>query len=134
MQTWRPDTCGCYIEEIYEAGSIKGGGQIMTKCVVHATVPDAELYDTLLAENRIKNRVFRFLCGLDGVDLKLSKMDPSGAVTLKDGVEDFWTFSGSGKGRQLAISVSGVTLTTTQKTAIKNFIDAQFGAGKLSLV
>ena len=134
MKTWRPDTCGCHVEEIYNLdGSIQGGGKVLARCKDHATIPDVQLYDVVLAENRRKNNCHRLLVGLDGVNFNLSKL-VDGSQVFKDGVDMNWTYSGAGKDRVLTISLTGVTLTTQQRNAALNFLNNKFGVGKVVIL
>lgn len=97
MKIWKPDTCDCILEEIYDqtfdsnAGDftwvpdpadsskqikVRGrfvvtgisGGQILFKCPTHQTVDDRDLYDVILnGENRVKNKFLRLLLGHEDI-------------------------------------------------------------------
>lgn len=139
MRTWKPDTCECHIEEIYEGSNIVGGGQVLNKCAAHASIPDDQLYGVLYAnadgENKRKNRIERFLLGLDGTNFNLSESvtNPDGSVSVKwkGGVTFSWSWTGTGADRTLNITVTGVSLTTNQRNAINTWCATNFGANKV---
>jgi hypothetical protein len=139
MKTWKPDTCGCCIEEIYEGTEIKGGGVVLTKCPAHAAVPDDELYGVLYAnddgENKRKNRLHAMLLGVHGpaLSLNLTEPGPDGRPRFKDGVEYEWSFTGEGKNRVLNVSVRGAVFTGQQRAALHNECETQFGSGKVQV-
>lgn len=140
MKIWKPDTCECVIEEIYNGVEIVGGGEVVKKCAVHTDVPDEELYDVLLnKENRVKNAVERVLLGHDNLKtLGLHKMtrqkDGTDVVELKDGVEYKWQFEGTGKNRVLKAEIVGAMLTKGQKDAIKTLVDERCGEGRVNVL
>lgn len=139
MKIWRPDTCECEVEEIYEGDTIKGGGVVLNKCTAHASVPDAALYGVLYSnadgENKRKNLIERALLGFEGTNFGLHETvvnsDGSTTVRFKNGISFTWSFSGTGAGRVLNVSVVGATLTTPQKNAVTTFAQTKFGAGKV---
>lgn len=134
MKLWRPDTCGCCVEEIYNGTEIVGMGAVITKCEKHASVPDHALYNVILnKENRPKNQVERFLVGMEGEDLGLGELDASGSYVFRNGMGFNWQFLGEGENRTLQISVFGKTLTQQQKTRAQTWLDNKFGAGKVTL-
>lgn len=132
MKTWKPDTCGCHIEEIYVGTEITGAGAILDKCTVHQSVLDEELYDTIRSENTRKNQTFRVLLGLEGVDLGISETKKEG-LALKEGIEYKWGFTGEGKDRVLTVEVPGANLVKEGKDSIKAVADTKFGEGKVEI-
>lgn len=144
MKTWKPDTCECLIEEIYNGKDIVGGGQVLEKCLAHQNVPDNELYGVLYSnpdgENKRKNQVFRILLGYEsvkGLGLEEAKTDPEGndvGLGLKKGIEYNWSFEGTGKNRVLKVDVKGASLSILQKAAIKTLCDTKFGVGKVEVL
>ena len=144
MKTWKPDTCECLIEEIYNGTEIVGGGKVLKKCSAHQLVSDNELYGVLYSnpdgENKRKNQMLRILLGYEsvkGLGLEEAKTNPDGSnagIGLKQGVEYLWSFGGEGKERVLKVEVKGVSLTLSQKIAIKNLCDTKFGIGKVEEV
>lgn len=124
MRTWRPDTCGCCIEEIYNtADNITGGGKVLIKCADHNGVTDGLLYDVLLNQNRRKNAVHASLIYDLGLD--------NGSGELKSGVEYNWTYSGKDDARILQVIVSGIS--TKVKTDLQSICDTKFGVGKVQV-
>lgn len=143
MKTWKPDTCECVIEEIYNGTEIIGGGQVVKKCVAHDSVPDNELYGVLYSnpdgENKRKNMVHRALLAHDelkSLGIEEQKTNPDGSdagMGFKKGIEYIWLFTGTGKNRVLNIEVRGANLSSGQKAAIKNHCDNKFGVGKVAI-
>ena len=79
MKTWKPDTCECLVEEIYNGTQIVGGGQVLKKCPAHAALADNEIYGVLYSnpdgENKRKNQMLRILLGYEDVkDLGLEEL------------------------------------------------------------
>lgn len=141
MKTWKPDTCGCEVEELYDGNMIVGMGQVIRKCVNHQNVPDAQLYDVILnKENLVKNRFWRILLGyeeLKNLGLEEPKINPDGAdggLGLKSGLEYVWSFTGTDSNRVLRAEVTGVNLTKTQKDALQALCDTKFGLGKVVVI
>jgi|CXWL01.1.fsa_nt_gi hypothetical protein len=141
MKTWKPDTCDCHVEEIYDLTGIKSMGQVLTKCIVHQTVADADLYDVLLnKENRVKNRVYRILLGYEEIkDLGLEepKKNQDGTDAgpgLKVGIEYAWNFVGTGANRVLQAEIKGSALTKAKKDELKALCDTKFGLGKVEVI
>ena len=144
MKTWKPDTCGCEIEEIYNGTEIVGGGEVLKKCVAHTSVPDDQLYGVLYSnpdgENKRKNQMLRILLGHEDIkDLGLEeeKTNPdgsSGGLGLKSGIDYSWSFEGTGKNRVLKVEVKGANLLKSQKDSIVALCDTKFGTGKVEVV
>lgn len=142
MKTWKPDTCDCLVEEIYEGTNIVGGGQVLRKCSVHQAVPDVNLYGILYSnpdgENKRKNLLRRALLGFEGFSLNLeeTKTNPDGSTYLefKNGITVTFTWTGEGDSRVLQLQITGVNLTTNQRNLVRNFCDTRFGVGRVVLL
>ena len=140
MKTWKPDTCDCYVEEIYSGSEITGMGQVLRKCAPHAAVADAALYGVLYSnpdgENRRKNLVWKDLLGrfVGSLSETRTKADSTTYLEFKSGVDVRWAYSGVGAVRVLTVTITGVNLTVPQKNAAQSFCDTRFGAGKVVLV
>ena len=144
MKTWKPDTCECEVEEIYNGTDIVGGGQVLKKCPAHQTVPDNDLYGVLYSnpdgENKRKNQMLRILLGYEDVkglsleEMKRNQDGSDGGLGLKQGIDYKWSFEGSGKDRTLKVEVKGANLSTLQKTAIKGLCDTKFGIGRVEMM
>lgn len=142
MKLWRPDTCAsphdtCIVEEIYVGTTITGMGRVIRKCSVHVGVADQDLYGVLItnpdSEQKRKNRFYRLLLGLEGEDLNLAELNEDGALVLKRGIGVSWTFTGSSTSRVLAVTVSGVNLTTNQKNRVVAKLEQLFGVGRVTV-
>lgn len=143
MKTWKPDTCDCVVEEIYEGTAIVGGGQVIKKCEAHSTVADEDLYGVLYAnpdgENKVKNQMYRVLLGMEdvkGLGLEKVTKDKEGndITELADGVDYKWSFEGIGYDRKLKVEVKGATLKKADKDSIKAHADTKFGSGKVEII
>lgn len=144
MKTWKPDTCDCLVEEIYEGTTIIGGGQVLRKCPAHQDVSNSELYGILYSnpdsENKRKNIAHRILLGQESIkDLGLEEMkknqDGSNAgLGLKPGIEYSWSFTGTGKNRVLRMEVKGANLPQNKKDEITFLCVSKFGNGKIELI
>src|SRR5574341_1420026 len=105
MKTWKPDTCECYVEEIYNGREIIGMGQVLRKCVAHAAVPDNQLYAVLHTnpdgENKRKNGVWKELLTRFEGPLSEVKVNEDGSTYLdfKTTVSVTWAYSGLGAAR-----------------------------------
>lgn len=142
MKIWKPDTCKCIVEELYNGNEIIGGGQIINKCEAHTTVPDTDLYGVLYAnpdgENKVKNTVRNILLGQDKIkNLGLEKTvsnKGSSEIAFNDGVDYEWNFIGTGKDRKLNVEIKGASLTVNQKESIKSLCNSKFGLGKVEII
>lgn len=144
MKTWKPDTCNCLVEEIYNGTNIVGGGAVLKKCEDHAGVPDNELYGVLYlnpdGENKRKNQMFRILLGYEEIkDLGLEEMKKNekgedAGLGLKVGIDYIWSFEGTGANRVLKVEIKGANLSKIQKDAIKALSDTKFGEGKIEII
>lgn len=134
---WSPDTCGCVIDEDVQPGGGKTFAGIVTKCPVHLTVADADLYDVLYAaphgENRRKNELEGFL--LNHPDFGQDIVTPHGEIVraFKAGVGVSWQWTGDGSDRVLVPSITGVTMTPQRRQAIQAFIDGGPHKGRVVL-
>lgn len=144
MKTWKPDTCECEVEEIYSGTDIVGGGQVLKKCPIHASVSDNELYGVLYSnpdgENKRKNRMLRILLGheeIKNLGLEEAKKNPDGSnagLGLKEGIQYKWSFTGTGKDRILQVDIAGGNLSQAQKSMIKGVCDLKFGVNKVDIL
>jgi hypothetical protein len=106
------------------------------RCPAHASIlGDSELGLIMRDEDSRKSGVLRAMLGMEGFSLNLhtnkTGSDGKTHVDFKDGVLMNAEYTGSGKTRVLAISVTGSNLTSNQKTTLKNFCDTKFGSGKV---
>lgn len=143
MKIWRPDTCQCVIEEIYNGTEIVGGGKVVKKCLSHSSVADESLYGVIYSnadgENKRKNKMLRILLGHEEVkDIGLSevkiKEDGSSSKQLKDGIEYKWSFSGEGAERVLNVEVVGAVIDPSKKSEILSSCEQKFGSAKVNII
>jgi hypothetical protein len=140
-QIWRPDTCGCVLEQTYDPDlpASTWTAVPISKCSAHAAVPDGQIYNVLYqnadGENKRKNQFIGAALGYEIGDVGLgeTKTNPDGStyITFKAGVTVTWTFSGEGAGRVLNVTISGANLNASQKNAIATFCTNRFGAGRV---
>src|SRR5262245_13246376 len=118
-QIWRPDTCGCVIEEDRpEGGGAKTFSKVIRKCAAHADVDDAEL----AGENKRKNQLHAFLANHPdfGQDVPT---DRGTARALRPDVDVTFTWTGEGRDRVLRVAIRGsVPVTPTRRAALAAFI------------
>lgn len=89
---WKPDTCGCVIQETNEHVVVK----IIKACQEHPYTTDKEHYQTVLADNQNKNIIVSKL-----VDI----------LALKDAEDVVWNYvKGAKAARVLEVSVPSKTL------------------------
>jgi hypothetical protein len=114
VQIWRPDTCGCVIEQTHDPQDTSvpiGLSRVLAKCAVHAALSDAEVWDTVFdwdgGENRRKNRIRARLKEAFGEQADIAS----------------WSFSGTGATR--VITVVTVGLTSTQIANAQAWCDSR---------
>lgn len=133
LQIWKPDTCGCIIEERHGEGNGVEFNRVIEKCTVHQTVPDNQLFGVLYAnpdgENKRKNRLEKALIETTG--LNLGELNSNGAYVWRTGLGFTWSWTGTGANRVLKVSIVGRTLTTQQRNTIQQWCDTNFGAGRI---
>lgn len=143
MRTWKPDTCECVVEELYEGSQIVGGGEVLKKCDNHAEVADEDLYGVLYAnpdgENKVKNQMHRVLLGMEdvkglGLEESVTREDGTQEIKLKKDVEYKWSFEGIGYNRKLKVEVPGGNLTKTKKDLIRAHVNTKFGNNKVEIL
>lgn len=142
-QLWTPDTCGCHVEEEYDADNPNSPMTcvgVRKKCPAHAAVLDADLYGVLYAnpdgDNKRKNRIHGMLFGYEGPDLSLWQdvLTADGTVRqFKSGIGFSWAFSGTGANRVITVTITGKNLTANQRNLVQNYLDTTFGVGKVVL-
>lgn len=136
---WRPDTCGCDIEYEWddalplESRTLSYHATRKT-CAEHAGLSGVALYTAIVDNNQRKNRVHGYL--LEDNDLAENFTAEDGQVYLrfKQGIGFGWQWTGADNDRVLEITVFGISLTIPQRNKIQNWLDNNFGAGKVILV
>ena len=118
MATWSLDSCPCIIEVDSNFNFVS----FINRCPDHNNTSFGD----------IRNENIR---GPSNTMWEILQNAPSGAVdTLPDGSKQFkgginasWSWSGTAPNRLLTITITGITLTAQQKSAIKNKLDTRFG-------
>ena len=138
---WSLDTCDCQVEYQWddttsESNRTHSISNILKSCAAHQAIANtggggdiASLWNVLMEENPRKNIALDV--ALTNGPNTLYDVQPDGSRQLKKTVGYNWSWSGTAPNRVLTISFVGVTLTTAQKSALQNAVDARFGAGKI---
>lgn len=138
MKTWKPSTCECKVEEIYDGSTVVGMGQVLNKCPAHAGVADAALYATLMKEGHQLCGVLRLVLGHENEptieqatqQIAEAKTNPNGSsagIGFKLGIDYVWQFTGAGDNRIFQFALSGANLNPQNKGAIKAALAKRFG-------
>lgn len=140
FMTWEPDTCGCAIQESQEQGNSDYGvkfSKVLTKCPVHETVLDLELYEVLMtnsdSEQKRKNRLEGYLLTDKSLGLSESFEQEDGTMSRRfiKGVKYEWNFQGVGTARILNINMTGIILDSNIRNTIVAFVTSNFGENKV---
>jgi len=118
LMRYRPDTCGCVIIQAHDPADPGAGitlSSVESKCVPHAALSDAEVWDAVChettGENRKKNKIRNRIFEQWGVEIVS------------------FSFTGTGKDRVVTIVTSG--LTANQRTAAQTWANTNIGVGKV---
>lgn len=137
MRTWKPDTCDCKVEELYNGTQIIGMGQVLNKCPAHQSIPDNELYAVIYtnpdSEQKRKNLFHGHLLDNPKLAKLVTKPDGQEVREFNSGISYEWSFSGTGKDRILNVNIKNNNLSANEKKALKDFADANFGNGKIEI-
>lgn len=131
IQTWKPDTCDCVIEERHAEGAGVVFERVVSKCSLHTVIVDGSLHGLVLVENRRKNMIHKRL--VETPSLGLGETNAEGSFVFKLGIGFTWVWSGTGESRVITITVTGTALTAPQRSALHGELDAEFGVGKVIL-
>lgn len=149
MKTWKPDTCKCNIEEIYDNGEPIGMGTIITKCESHKDVDDSDLYNVIIrnvdSDQKRKNQTCNDIVAQHQYTLSdqektllklLSRLNgnDNGEINIPDSVFDpdksfSWEFDAD---RKLIVTTKG--FTNAEKNTIQDDKSAKFGSGKVEVL
>lgn len=135
-QVWRPDTCGCVIQETYDTADVAGTmvGTPISKCSIHAGVADNDHYGVIYSlphgENKRKNEAIKALKQF----ADLGDLQQDGSYEFKNGITATWVWSGINADRIMTVTITGITLSTQKKNQLQNAANAMFGAGKVVIV
>ena len=137
---WRPKTtCDCIVQYTVDTDAeppedIPGlppeRYSFVSKCEPHSGLSDTALWAAIWDENPKWTRAYQGI--LDNGPPSLYDLDGTTRV-LKPGITITGAMSGTAPNRVLTLTLQGITLTTPQKNAIKNWLDTRFGTGKVVL-
>lgn len=101
---WHSPTCECVLIETHDDSrpddTAAWTGVPEKKCAIHASVPDADVYDVVLRkENQPSQRARAALLEID----ELTEMDDQGNPKFIHGAETEFTFEGEGTDRTIRI-------------------------------
>lgn len=149
IQTWKPNTCKCELEESVTNGVVSFS-KVIKKCNDHQTVIDAELWDvicggvsseqgriaeferqinkssvmvTLTQEEKRLIRLVLKVLNRESIQLPDKILDPEKKVTK--------SFTGTGKDRILQINLAN--FTTNQKNEIKIEVEKSVSNNKFTI-
>lgn len=112
-QIWRPDTCGCEIEQEYDYSTQTPtfvSGKHLKRCDVHPS----HKYDDILNENQKKNKVlYEILSNYT----EIQKVNDNGSIVFKDGFSPDWSFDID---RNLVINLPSIL--NNKKAAIQSLL------------
>jgi hypothetical protein len=132
---WSPDTCSCVVEYSWDSEATPENRvhtlMSIVKCPVHSSLTDSEAYAIVTEENPRKN--ISLQTALENGPAALYDINVDGARVLKQNIDFDFSWSGQAPDRVLNISFSGISLTTQQKNAIRNFLNNKFGVGKVNI-
>jgi hypothetical protein len=125
---WSPDTCECVIE-YNDDGTLSN---VVKACDAHKGDNDEVVFQNVKEENPRKNNAVKEI--LDNAPSSMFDVDAeSGTRVFKRGINVDFAWTGTVPNRKLALTVKGLTLTSTQKNAVQNKLDNRFGAGKVTV-
>ena len=129
---WQLDTCSCYHVEQYDDTDptrTKTLFEVKNKCPAHTPIPDSSIYQVVREENSRWARTPAAL--VENGPSTLYDIQTDGSRQLKPNIFVNWSWSGTAPNRIMTITVTGITLTTNQKTTIQNTLNTKFGTGKV---
>ena len=131
---WTLDTCG-FDDTNQNCQAEMDPGWIFVRwirrCPDHTSLPsDLTTFNQIHEENtRGKSNTFDTI--LKNAPTALFDTDANGSRTFKRGITVTWSWSGTVPDRVLNITISGITLTTTQQNNIRTVVDSRMGVGKV---
>lgn len=135
---WSPDTCKCVLEYTWDDTQSENTrthniSNVVSKCPVHQTLnTNTDIWNVIMEENPRKNNAFKHF--LDRAPTSIYDLDIDGVTRkLKGNISVDFNWSGTVPNRVLTITVTGTTLNNSQRNGIQNFLNNQFGAGRVIL-
>ncbi len=134
-QIWRPDTCGCVIEEDITDGVLKMS-RFVEKCEWHSKLDDQAAWDAVYgsddSEQKRKNTLLNYLVTSDIAGL--TETDAQGSEkAMKKGVDLKWSWSESEGDKAITVWLDGFALTEKQRDDAQAWCDDKFGPGKVTV-
>lgn len=136
INRWSPDTCGCVMEYSWDDSLpqeqiVISPTTTVSRCPAHTSLSTpANHFNVLMDENPRKNQAHQHILD-NGPSTLYDIVD--GTKRLKNGMAINWSWTGTSPNRVLTLTVTGITLNSTQKTAIQSVLNTKFGAGKVLL-
>lgn len=136
LQTWKPDTCDCVIEQTHDPSDPRYGvvfSKFIEKCLVHQALSDEDaygkIYEDFDSEQKCKNMLYGELLENTTLDLsELVQKEDTSFTKLKPGIFYKWQFD---KDRRLIVNIMGISLSSNHKMILQNFCDTTFSIGKV---
>jgi hypothetical protein len=137
---YKPDTCECILEYSWddtttEDQRVHTPTSIVQKCAAHQTIPDTPtVFNTVVMdENPRKNlsldEILQNAPSTAWYDIDAT----SGTRVFKKGITIDWTWSGTAPNRSLALTITGITLTTQQRNTLQTRLNNKFGINKVTI-
>ena len=141
VTTWSPDTCKCVIEYKWD-DTISAEERVHTysntveTCADHTSLSKSALYDTVSSENTMKNKIGGWIIENLPSVTRIRTDEETGETqkVLKPKIKYDWSFDGEGTNRVLKVKLLGVQLDETEKTSIRDFVNARFGTDKVVVI
>ena len=131
---YSPDTCACVLEYSWddtepETTRTHTLTTFVNRCPAHSILAtDTDRWNTVFEENPRKNIALERTLA----NAPTTMYDLAGTTrTLKPTIIYNTVWSGTAPNRVLTISFTGITLTSTQKTTIRNALNTRFGTGRV---
>jgi hypothetical protein len=131
---WTLNTCSdsgdsCQVEVDNNFNLIR----FVRKCAAHTNVPDNSTGFTQIRDENKRGAGNVFAEILDKGPSTLYDISADGTRTFKNGITVSWAWSGTVPNRVLTVTVTGITLTQTQRNNITTFLNNRFGVGNVVL-
>ena len=138
LQTWKPDTCDCVIEQTHDPSDPRYGvvfSKFIEKCLVHQALSDEDAYGKIYEDFNSEQKCKNILQGelLDNTIFGISEtvIENGRSINkLKIGIFYNWQFD---ENRKLIIDIAGISLPPPIKTLIQNFCNTTFGLDKVQI-
>lgn len=133
---WTLDTCGFDDTNQNCQAEIDPGWifvRWIRRCPTHVLLSDDLATFNQIHEENTRGSSNAFWTMLQNAPAALFDTDSGGTRTFKRGITVSWSWIGTFPNRILNITISGITLTTTQQNTIRNAVNNRFGSGKVNI-